>query len=163
VLARLTIWIKASGHLLGEDAALTNDIRLLLQGASLPADLLQSTVFDSTSPPALRCGAAAQLLLTVLPAETVLHLQTFITSALVSDGSAVRQSLFNLHVARHFAGVWRTFGQSRFQFYSPSISLPALFAALDGVEDGSATLRSVLVAAATALRQHLGEFMERVW
>lgn len=162
LLTRLEIWLKAADYLLGEPAALTNDIRLLFQGASLPADLLHSTVIDTTASPAVRCGAAAKLLVTLLPAETVLRLQAFLTSALVSNGSAVRQSIFNLHVARRFADAWRTYEQSGFLFYSPSTSVPALLATLEGLEHGSTTLRNVLVAAATALQQPLGEFMGRV-
>jgi hypothetical protein len=165
LLPKLKIWLEASSRLLGEDAALTNNIRLLLEGASLPADRLQSNFFffDSTLSPAFRSGAAAQSLLSVLPAETVLALQAFTTSALVSDGSAIRQSLFNLHVARCFARIWRSYEHSAFQFYAPRSSLPILLATLDEVENGSATLRSVLLAAAAALGQPLGEFMERVW
>lgn len=163
LLTKLGIWLEASSRLLGEDAALTKNILLLLRGASLPAEQLQPTTIDATSLPAMRCGAAAKLLWGVLAAKTTLRLQAFLTSALVSDESVARQGLFNRHVARWFADVWHTYAQSPFQFYSPSTSVPALLATLDGIEHGGATLKSVLTAAARALRQPLGEFMERVW
>jgi hypothetical protein len=162
LLAHLKIWLDASIRLLGEEAALTNNIRLLLKGASLPSELLQPAITDAASPPPVRCGAAAQLLREGTPAEKTLQIQAFLTSGFVSDGSFTRQLLFNRHVARCFADVWRTHAQTRFQFYSPSTSVPALLTTLDGVERGSANLKSLLVVAASALRQSLGEFMERV-
>lgn len=158
----LKIWLDASNRLLGEEAALTNNIRLLLKGASLPAELLQPAVIDTASPSPVRFGAAAQLLRGMLPAEKTLQIQAFLTSGLVSDESFARQVLFNRHVARCFADSWRMHAQSRFQFYSPSTSVPALLGTLDGVERGSGTLKSVLVAAATALGQPLGEFIGQV-
>lgn len=162
LLGYLKIWLDASSRLLGEEAALTNNIRLLLKGASLPPELLQPAIIDATSPSPVRCGAAAQLLRGWMPTEKTLQIQTFLTSGFVSDGSYARQPLFNRRIARCFADAWRTHAKSRFQFYSPSTSVPALLTTLDGVERGSATLKSVLVAAASALRQPLGKFMERV-
>ena len=162
LLAYLKIWLDASIRLLGEESALTNNIRLLLKGASLPSELLQPAVTDTASPPPVRCGAAAQLLREWLPAATTLQTQAFLTSGFVSDGSFALQLLFNHHVARCFANVWRTHVQNRFQFYSPSTSVPTLLKTLDSVERGNANLKSLLVAAANALRQSLGEFMERV-
>ena len=126
LLAHLKIWLDASIRLLGEEAALTNNIRLLLNGASLPAELLQPATIDTASPPPVRCGAAAQLLRGILPAERTLQIQAFLTSGLVHDDSFARQALFNRHVARCFADSWRTHAQSRFQFYSPSTSIPLI-------------------------------------
>jgi hypothetical protein len=162
LLTHLKIWLDASNRLLGEEAALTNNIRMLLKGASLPAELLQPAIFDTASSSPVRCGAAAQLLRGMLPAKETLQIQAFLASGLVCDDGFARQVLFNRHVARCFADFWRMHAQSRFQFYSPSTSVPALLGTLDGVERGSGTLKSVLVAAASALRQPLGEFMERV-
>jgi len=162
LLAYLKIWLDASIRLLGEESALTNNIRLLLKGASLASELLQPAVTDTASPPPVRCGAAAQLLREWLPVKTTLQTQAFLTSGFVSDGSFTRQLLFNHHVARCFADAWRTHSQNRFQFYSPSTSVPTLLTTLDRVEHGSANLKSLLVAAANALRQSLGKFMERV-
>ncbi len=161
LLAHLKIWLDASTRLLGEEAALTNNIRLLLKGSSLPFELLHPAVIDTASPSPMRCGAAAQLL-KGMPAEKTLQIQSFLTSGFVSDESFGRQSLFNRHVARLFVDSWRTHAQNPFQFYSPRKSVPALLGTLDGVEHGSGTLKSVLVAAASALRQPLGEFLERV-
>jgi len=162
LLAHLKMWLDASIRLLGEEAALTNNIRLLLKGASLPSELLQAAINDTASTPPVRCGAAAQLLREGVPAKETLHIQAFLTSGFVIDGSFTRQSLFNHHVARCFANVWRTHAQNCFQFYSPSTSVPALLTTLDGVDRGSANLKSLLIAAASALRKSLGEFMERV-
>ena len=118
---------------------------------------------NTVNPATVRCGAAAKLLLGMPVVSKTLQLQGFLTSALVSDVSATRQELFNHHVARCFAASWRAHAQNRFQFYSPSTSVPALLCVLDDVECGSGgTLKRVLVTAATALRQPLGDFMERV-
>jgi len=95
-------------------------------------------------------------------AKRTLRLQAFLTSGLVCDVSFVRQALFNRHVAHSFADAWRLHAQSRFQFYSPGTSVPTLLTVLDEFEHGNGTLKSVLVAAASALNQPLGEFMERV-
>jgi len=162
LLAHLKFWLDESIRLLGEKAALTNNIRLLLKGASLPAELLEPAFIDAASPSPVRCGSATQLLRGGIPAGKTLQIQAFLTSAFVSDESFARQLLFNRHVARCFADTWRTHAQSPFQFYSPNTSVPALLTTLDGVEHGSATLKGVLIAAASALRQPLGEFMERV-
>jgi hypothetical protein len=158
----LNLWLDASNRLLGEEAALTNNIRSLLKGASMPPELLQPSVIDTASSSPVRCGAAAQLLRGMLPAKETLQTQAFLASGLVIDKSFVRQVLFNRHVARFFADSWRTHAQSGFQFYSPKTSIPALLCTLDGIEHGSDTLKSVLVAAASALRQPLGEFIERI-
>jgi hypothetical protein len=128
----------------------------------MPAELLQPTVTDTKSSIAMRCGAAAQLLQEMLPADKTLQIQAFLTSGLVSDDSYARQLLFNRHVARYFADSWHTPLQSPFQFYSPRTSIPVLLDALDKIERGRGTL--ILVTAASALRQPLEEFtfMERV-
>jgi len=162
LLAKLKIWFDASKRLLGEEAALTNNIKLLLKGASLPTELLEPATIDATAPPPIRCGAAAQLLRGMLPAEKTLQIQSFLTSGLMSDESFARQELFNRYVARHFADSWRTYARSPFQFYSPRISVTTLLIALDEIDRGRGTLKSLLVAAARALIQPLGEFMERV-
>ena len=162
LLAHLNTWLDASTQLLGEEAALTKSIRLLLQGASLPVEFLEPAVTDIASPAAIRFGAATHLLREMLPAERTLQLQALLTSCLVSDESFARQSLFNLRVAQRFADDWRTHTQNRFQFYSPSTSVPELLTTLDRVDHGSATLKSILVAAASALRIPLGPFIGRV-
>lgn len=162
LISHLKIWLDASAGLLSEEAALTKIIQLLLEGASLPPALLQPTIIDTASPLPLRCGAAAQLLMSGIPAGKTLHLQSFLTSAIVSDDSFARQLLCNHHVARCFADAWRTHAKSPFQFYSPRTSVPELLAVLDAIEQGSATLKNLLVVAASSLRQSLGKLMERV-
>jgi len=163
LLAHLKIWLDASSRLLGEKAALTNNVRLLIEGASLPVELLQPAIIAPTSPAPLRFGALAKLLLNMPPAETTFQLQAVLTSGLVSDESYLRQELFTCHVARRFASSWRTHAQNRFQFVTPSTSVPALLDTLDGVNQGRCTLKNVLVAAADALGKPLGDFMERVF
>jgi len=163
ILFHLQEWLEASRRILGEHAALVENIKLVLDGASRPDQLLTSSVADDGLPAQLRCGAAAKLLLEPLSAEVTLHCQRFLASALVSDGSYIRQELFNRHVARRFAKVWRIQAQSPFQFESPRETVPQLFTAIDDAERGSGTLKKVLFAAATALGQPLGEFMQRVY
>lgn len=162
LLTNLKVWLEASKRMLGEEAAPTNDIVHLLKGASLSRTILGPAVIDMTNPPAVRCGAAAKLLLETLPAGKTLEIQAFLTSGMVSDQSCFFQQLFNRHVARHFAGHWRTLAQSPFHFYSPRTSIPELLRILDGVEHGSATLKRVLAAAANALMKPVGDFIERV-
>jgi len=162
LLAHLKSWIETSKRLLGREAALTNNIQLLLDGASSSADLLQPATKDSSLPPPVRCGAAAQLLRGQLSAEKTLQLQAFLTSGLVMDDSFSCQQLFNRHVANCFADPWRTHAKNSFQFYSPSTSVPKLLQTVDLIENGSGTLKSLLVAASNALRQPLGDFVERV-
>jgi len=91
-----------------------------------------------------------------------LQTQAFLTSALVSDQSYTRQELFNRHVARNFTYSWCVYVQNRFQFYSPRTSILTLLRALNGIEDGNSTLKSVLIAAVNALEYPLGKFMDRV-
>jgi len=163
LFAHMNIWLDESKRLLGEQAVLTNNIQLLLQGFLLPSEQLQSAINNEGSPSPMRCGAAAQMLRGEMPAVKTLQIQLFLSSGFVSDESFARQCLFNCHVARCFADAWRVHAQSRFQFYSPSTSVPALLTTLDKVEHGSGTLKNVLVAASNALRYPLGKFMERVF
>jgi hypothetical protein len=162
LLTNLNIWLDASIRLLGGEAALANIIRLFLKGASFPEELLLPTTIDTTSSSAIRCGAAAQMLSRGMSGEETLQIQSFLTSGVVSDGSSAHQRIFNRHVAQHFAKAWRVHAQNRFQFYFPSVSVPALLTTLQAVESGSGTLKSVLLAAASALQKRLGDFMQRV-
>jgi hypothetical protein len=158
----LNSWLDTSHRILGEKAVLTNNIKLLFEGASLPVEFLNPTIIDTSSPAALRCGAAARLLLEMPAAEKILQMQVFLTSGLVSDNSFASQELFNLHVARCFADSWRKHAHNRFQFYSPRTSIPTLLDTIDRIECGNSTLKSLLLSAANSLRQPLGEFIDRV-
>ena len=162
LFARLHIWLDESSQELGVDAALTNAVRLVINGASRPPDVLEATVMDTTNPSQIRCGAAAKLLLDMPVASKTLQLQSFLASALVSDASVACQELFNLHVARRFSEAWRSHTEHRFQFSSPRTSVPVLLRAIDDVESGNGTLRHLLLAAANALSQPLDTFMERI-
>lgn len=162
LLSNLDIWLNESNRELGIDAPLTNAIRLIIDGVSRPAETLAATVQNVANPATVRCGAAAQLLLNMPAASMTLQLEAFLTSAMLSDGSFARQELFNLHVARRFACAWRSQSDNRFQFSSPLTSVPALLRAVDDVAIGTGTLRKLLQAAANALGQPLGSFMEHV-
>lgn len=162
LLAHLQIWLDESSRWLGRGATLTEQVRLILQGARQPAELLPSSLSATESPAAFRCGAAAKLLMEVKSADETLRIQGFLASALVSDLSFARQELFNRHIARCYARPWRIHAQNRFQFFAPRISVPALLLTLDEVENGSGTLRGLLVTLANSLRQPLGEFLDRL-
>lgn len=163
LLSNLDIWLNESSQELGADAPLTNVIRMIADGASRPAEILEATVQNTANPATVRCGAAAKLLLNMPVASKTLQLEAFLTSAVVSDTSAARQELFNLHAARRFASAWRAHAENRFQFFSPRTSVPELLRAVDDVEAGSGTLRRLLQAAANALGHPLGSFMEHVF
>lgn len=162
LVAHLNIWLDDSIRLLGDDAVLTNQIRSLLKGASQPPPFLASTINDPTSPMSVRYGAVAQLLWSGLTVKKTLQVQALLTSGVMRDDIFARQLIFNRHVARSFADTWRMHAQNRFQFCAPGTSVPALLSTLDGLDHGNATLRSVLVAASSALREPLESFIERV-
>ena len=163
LLSNLAIWLNESSQELGTDTPLTNAIRLINDGASRPAEILWETVQDTENSGMVRCGTAARLLLDMPVASKTLELQAFLTSAAVSDLSFARQDLFNLHVARRFAGAWRAQSENRFQFSSPRTSVPALLRTVHDVEAGTGTLKSLLQAASNALGQSLGSFMKHVF
>lgn len=160
--AHLERWLEESREKLGNDAVLTNAVRLLLEGASRPAELLEATIQDTANPGTVRCGAAAKLLLSLPGATITLRLQNLLVSAMISDSSVTRQELFSLHVARRFAGSWHAQTENRFQFSSPRTSVPALLRVVQDVKAGNGTLRSLLQIAANALGQPLGNFMEHI-
>lgn len=163
LLSNLNIWLDESSRELGADTPLTNIIRLIIDGASRPAEILDATVQNTANPASVRCGAAAQLLLNMPTASMTLQLETFLTSAMLSNGSFARQELFNLHAARRFARTWSAHAENRFQFSSPGTSVPKLLSAVNDVEAGTCTLRRLLQAAANALGHPLGSFMEHVF
>jgi len=161
LLAHLNIWLNDSIRLLGDDEVLTDQIRLLLKGASQPSAFLVQTINDPESPMPVRYGAVAQWLCCGLSAKNTLQAQALLTSGLMRDEIFARQLIFNRHIARCFADSWQH-TQNRFQFCSPGTSVPALLTTLDGLEHGNATLKSVLVAASRVLKEPLGSFIERV-
>jgi hypothetical protein len=162
LLPTLNIWLEESHQEVGADAPLTNAIRMLIEGASGTADILETTLRNPGNPATIRCGAAAKLLSIGLDASKTLQLQTFLTSALVSDKSFTRQELFNLHTARRFASAWPALTENRFQFSCPRITVPTLLHTVDGIMAGTGTLKTLLQAASNALGQPLGSFMEHV-
>lgn len=162
LLPNLNIWLEESVQELGADAPLTNAVQILLSGASGTQDTLEATVLNTGVPAMVRCGAAARLLSHEPVASKTLQLQTFLTSALVSDKSFARQELFNLHVARRFAAAWPAHTENRFQFSCPRITVPTLLHTVDGIKTGTDTLKSLLQAASNALDQPLGNFMQHV-
>jgi len=162
LVVNLNIWLNDSIRLLGDDAVLTNQIRLLLKGASQPPAFLVSIINDPASPMPVRYGAVAQWLCCGLPPKNTLQAQALLTSGLMREEIYARQQLFNRHIARSFAETWRMHAQNRFHFCSPGTTVPALLTTLDGLEHGNSTLKSVLVAASSALKEPLGSFIERV-
>lgn len=161
--SNLKTWLDESQSTLGVDAPLSCVVQVLLEGATQPADELYNSSIKASNAAPFRISTAARLLSMAQPPGRVLALQGLLASAVVSDGSYAFQELYNHHVARRFGVSWSTYAQSPFLFYSPRISVPTLLSALNDVEQGNGTLRTVLTAAAAALRQPLGEFMERVW
>lgn len=155
LIVHLGRWLDESRQELGGDADLTNAIRLILDGASRPAENLTESVINTTNPATVRCGAAARLLLDRPVASKTLQLQTFLISGLMSDLSYTRQELFNIHVARQFASSWRAHAENRFQFSTPRKSIPAMLHSIKEVEDGNGTLRLLIQTAANALNQSL--------
>lgn len=162
LLPNLNIWLEESVQELGAAAPLTNAVQMLISGASGTQDTLETTVLNTGAPATVRCGAAAKLLCNESVASKTLQLQTFLTSALVSDKSFTRQELFNLHAARSLARAWRAHAENRFQFSCPSTTVPKLLQTADEVEAGTGTLKSLLQAAANALGKPLENFMDRV-
>ena len=162
LLPNLNIWLEESVQELGAAAPLTNAVQMLISGASGTQDTLETTVLNTGAPATVRCGAAAKLLCNESVASKTLQLQTFLTSALVSDKSFTRQELFNLHAARSLARAWRAHAENRFQFSCPSTTVPKLLQRADEVEAGTGTLKSLLQAAANALGKPLENFMDRV-
>ena len=161
LLCNLETWLNESRQILGEQAVLTNKIRLLLNGASA-FDSLEFTIMDISLPSLTRYGAALRLLLEPLSAEKTLNVQAFLSWGTMSDDGFAFQKLFNLHVARRFAQQWHSLSQDSFQCYSPRTSIPALLGALDELERGNGTLKTILVAAASALMKPFGELVKRV-
>lgn len=158
----LEIWHKSSERRFGKENALTEEIRLLLEGVSSPAKMLKTTIKDTNNPKAVRIGAAIQLLLEDLSAEETLQMQLFVTSGLMSDASYARQVIFNRHVACCFARPWRKHVKNSFQFNLPQISVPKIVEALDDVEYQCGTLKTVFIEVAKALNVAFGQFMEHV-
>lgn len=158
----LNIWLEKSVQLLGKESGLTNNIQMFINGSSLPVGKLQQTIDDTSAPQCVRIGAACRVLQENLNAVATFQIQSLLTSALVSDDSYYRQEVFNLHVARCFSIHWRRQVKNSFQFNSPQTAVPRLLGTLSKLERGSSTLKNVLVSASVAVKQPLGDFMERV-
>lgn len=157
LMAHLEKWLEESREQLGNDAALTSAIRLIIDGASNPNEILEATLINPANAVTVRCGAAAKLLLNKPVASKTLKLQALLTSAFFSDSSFSLQELFNIHVARCFASSWRVHAENRFQFSTPRTSVPALLHSVKEVEDGNGTLRLLLQSAADSLNQPLDD------
>lgn len=161
LIATLRQWESDAQRLLGNEAQFTKLVRRLLTGATTEADKLQSTV-QSTQEGPVRCGAAAQLLLGDHGAEQTLRLQAFLVSAMVSDVSTGYQPLFNCHVARALALVWRRQAESPFQFRAPRTSVPELLAEIERIEGRGGTIAPLLTKAAAATGLNLGPMIGRL-
>lgn len=158
----LKIWLETSVKLLGKKSGLTNNIQMLIIGSSLPVERLQQTIDDTQAPPCLRIGAACSVLQENLNAKATFQIQSLLTSALVSDDSYGRQEVFNIHVARCFSIHWQQQLKNGFQFNSPETAETRLQGTFTKLEQGSGTLKNMLVSASVAVKQPLGDFIERV-
>ena len=158
----LQIWLEKTVQLLGEKSGLTKNIQMLIIGSSLPVERLQHTIYDTSAPPCVRIGAACRVLQENLNAKATFQIQSLLTSALVSDDSYDRQEVFNIHVARYFSIHWQQLVKNSFQFVSPQTAVSRLQGTFTKLERGSGTLKNVLVSASVAVRQPLGNFIERV-
>jgi uncharacterized protein (UPF0248 family) len=162
VIANLEVWHQESTTSLGANTRLSQMIEDALRSANLPDQALSSALRDTTASVAMRCAAAAQLLLAAPEAAMTLRLQAFLASAIVSDASVARQDLCNRHVARVFGKAWHSHLKHPFQFHVPRRTTPVLVDALEGLENGNATLATLLRAASGCTGTPLGEFMERL-
>jgi hypothetical protein len=163
LIIHINTWLDESMQYVGVDAALTQIVRLVRDGVSRPSADIDETIYDRDNPLGIRCGAAAKRLLDVPEASKTLELQKFLVLVLTLDSSIALQELFNLHVARHFAGIWRIHAENQFQFYSPGKSVPVLMKAIEDVESGSGTLRGLLEAAASGLLQPLHDRLSPIF
>lgn len=104
-------------------------------------------------------GAALALVRTaVLSPKEMFHLQLLLASATVcfSEG-LVLQMTFGRAVARRFTAVWEQFTASPLLLVSPRTSVPALHGALSAVEQGTGSIRALLMAAAQGVGAGLGD------
>ncbi len=155
----LPLWIKEAKSLLGKDAILVEMLSLMFEGISQPSSELWSTLANVNSSAPIRSGAAIRLLQEDLTGRDLIQVHCFLASVMIGDHSSARQQLFNLSVARCFSNSWRLQALKAFQFYSPRTSIPKLASAIDKVEGGSGTLKTLLGGAAAALNHPQGQLM----
>lgn len=162
LLENLQIWLEDSIKLAGEESGLTNQIKLLIEGAKSPPESYEAIVFDSDITLEIRCGAAASALLGKLAANKTFSYQSLLVFAITIGDSSAHQKVCNLYVARKMAENWRVLSQSRFQFVSPARTVPPLIDTINEVGLAHATLKKLMNSASVAVGQPLGEFMNRV-
>ncbi len=161
LVSHLRIWRDTIDQHLGGTAVLTTVIRSFLQAAEQSGADVQDIVKKSTDHHE-RMAAAAKWLLEEPGAAQTFHLQKFMLAALLSDASIARQELFNHHVARCLAKIWRIHAQNPFQLRSPRTSVPLLLLAVDGAEQESGGIQSVIAAASGAVGLSLDSRFERL-
>jgi len=160
--ANLKAWEKRL-EMHPENFPLLENVRLMLQGAIGAADGSSDIAADPNRKAAERCGAAAQTLLQPLSPLHRLKVQGLLASAVVSDGSYMFQEVFNLHLARQVARDWRVLTHRPFLFSLPQLTSPPLIAAIEEVERGCGTLKTILSAAQRAVHLPTPEYMSRLW
>lgn len=109
-------------------------------------------------------GAALALMRgPALGPEETFRIQVLLASATVcfSEG-LVLQMTFGRAVARRFTGVWKNLASSPFLLISPRTSVPALLESISAIEQGTGSIRALLLAAAQAVGADLGELEARL-
>lgn len=129
---------------------------------SCPPELLIGFMRDTNEGISARVAAAVRLLGIASTADEIFNLQAYLTSALMSGSSRIRQLIYNRVIAKRWARDWRAQIPNRVQFYTPRTSIPALEAVLDTVEHGNGTLRDLLNTVSAALHFQLGRLTEHL-
>ncbi|CAE6866456.1 hypothetical protein R75461_08305 [Paraburkholderia nemoris] len=156
-------WLEACRSMSAAPEGLESLVRQLQAGAQVEErHMLWGVVADVSSGVGIRCGAAAKLLLEGLCPAELLRIQGWLTSAVLSDASAICQELFNFHMAERFARDWTRIAQNPFQLPIPRATVPAIKASIETIREGRGTLRTFLLGISRAVGQPLGDFMDRV-
>jgi hypothetical protein len=162
ILPYVDLWLKECKSMPTRYQGLEDLIEEFKHGASVPANELRNMVWNTNATNGTRCSAAAMLLKGPLSPSDRLYTQGFLTSALVSDKSYRIQELFNIHVAIRFSDACEKIAENPFSLAAPRVAVPILKNAIFQVRASTGTLRTLLLAACEALRQPLGDFMDRV-
>lgn len=161
--SHLEQWLKVVKSFPGPPVGFERFVTQLQMGAKSTArDVLWNLMGDVSSALGIRCGAAAKLLLQPLRPRELLQVQCWLAAATVVDASAMRQEVFNLHVANRFARQWALILQSPFLLPTPKTTAPAIQDSLATLASGRGTLHTLLTGVSRALAQPLDEFLNNV-
>jgi hypothetical protein len=162
LMLRLEEWVIASAQVSTELQYIKTAVGEIRVGASSPRVSVRSVLADPSLTAAVRCGAAAKLLVEPRTPEETFYAQNFIVSALASDASYLYQDVCNFHVARHFSLQWEQHALNPFNLPTPRTTVPGLRAAIDGVNTGRASLHLLLANVGGILAQPLGAHLARI-